>query len=80
MAQMTALRRRMIDDMTVPNLSPATQQGCFRESNPADRRNAEHQIGDFDPLSLGNGSQRQMFGKVLCRRNLAWTSATLSRR
>jgi hypothetical protein len=26
MAQMTALRRRMIDDMTVRNLSPATQQ------------------------------------------------------
>jgi hypothetical protein len=26
MAQMTALRRRMIDDMTVHNLSPATQQ------------------------------------------------------
>jgi hypothetical protein len=26
MAQITALRRRMIDDMTVRNLSPATQQ------------------------------------------------------
>jgi integrase/recombinase XerD len=26
MAQMSALRRRMIDDMTVRNLSPATQQ------------------------------------------------------
>jgi hypothetical protein len=26
MAQMTALRRRMIDDVTVRNLSPATQQ------------------------------------------------------
>jgi len=26
MAQMTALRRQMIDDMTVHNLSPATQQ------------------------------------------------------
>src|SRR5271165_3375236 len=26
MAQMTALRRRMIDDMTVRNLSPATQR------------------------------------------------------
>jgi integrase/recombinase XerD len=26
MAQMTALRRRRIDDMTVRNLSPATQQ------------------------------------------------------
>ena len=26
MAQMTALHRRMIDDMTVRNLSPATQQ------------------------------------------------------
>jgi integrase/recombinase XerD len=28
MAQMTALRRRMIDDMTLHNLSPATQQSC----------------------------------------------------
>jgi integrase/recombinase XerD len=29
MVQLTALRRRMIDDMTVRNLSPATQQSYF---------------------------------------------------
>ena len=31
MAQMTSLRRRMIDDMTVRNLSPATQQSYVYE-------------------------------------------------
>jgi hypothetical protein len=30
MAQITPLRRRMIDDMTVRNLSPATQQWSCR--------------------------------------------------
>ena len=34
MAQMSALRRRMIDDMTLRNLSPATQQS----SNPRSTR------------------------------------------
>jgi integrase/recombinase XerD len=45
MAKMTPLRRRMIDDMTVRNLSPATQQsyiwavarfGCFFRQSPAE--------------------------------------------
>ena len=60
MAQMTALRRRMIDDMTVRNLSPATQQSYVyavakvvmaiilpTEADPA--------LGETDQAAVGDG-------------------------
>src|SRR5260370_5268881 len=55
MAQMTALRRRMIDDMTLRNLSPATQQSYVyavaKFSRFFDR--LPDQLGVADPRHLG---------------------------
>ena len=44
MAEISPLRRRMIEDMTIRNLSPATQQSYYKEhfacnsSNPIKRQ------------------------------------------
>jgi hypothetical protein len=45
MADLSPLRRRMIEDMTIRNLSPATQRSCGREVQPL-----------FRPLTEPSGS------------------------
>ena len=38
MAEMSPLRRRMVEDMTVRNLSPASQRSYLHAAAPAQRR------------------------------------------
>jgi hypothetical protein len=45
MAEMSPLRRRMIEDMTIRNLSPATQQSYVHAVSKFSRYSAIRQIG-----------------------------------
>ncbi len=45
---MSPLRRRMIDDMTVRNLSPATQRSYLHAGRRGDRNRAQLQGGAGD--------------------------------
>src|SRR5712671_5789068 len=57
MAQMTALRRRMIDDMTVRNLSPATQQSYVYAVAKFSRFFDCLQISEFPTGDFGSNRQ-----------------------
>ena len=57
MAEISPLRRRMIEDMTVRNLSPATQQSYLSAAPAAARPAAPRAIGGpRQPLAFGTMS------------------------
>jgi hypothetical protein len=80
MAQMTALRRRMIDDMTVRNLSPATQQSYVYAVAKFSRFSAVRRISwgsrRFAPTSFTwPGSAGRGRTSTRCRAHCASSSA-----
>ena len=51
MAELSPLRRRMIEDMTIRNLSPATQRSYISAISKLSRHSAARRIGSISRIS-----------------------------